>query len=51
MEQELITLTEAQKKARRNRNIAIGLALAVLVIAFYVASIVRLGPAALSGSM
>ncbi len=51
MQQEFVTLTEAQKKARRNRNVAIGLALAVMVIIFYVATIVKVGPAALSGPM
>jgi hypothetical protein len=47
---ELVTLTEAQKKARRSRSIAIGLALAAMVIIFYVATIVRLGPAVLDRS-
>ncbi|AZO09224.1 MULTISPECIES: hypothetical protein [unclassified Mesorhizobium] len=40
---ELVTLTERQRKARRNRSIAIGVALAALVIIFYVATIVRFG--------
>ncbi|RAZ92810.1 hypothetical protein DPM33_02760 [Mesorhizobium hawassense] len=40
---ELVTLTERQKKARRNRSIAIGFALAALVIIFYVATVVRFG--------
>lgn len=44
---ELVTLTERQKKARRNRSIAIGVALGVLVIIFYVATIVKFGPAVL----
>ena len=35
MDDERITLTEAQKKARRSRSIAIALALAGLVIVFY----------------
>lgn len=42
---ELVTLTERQKKARRNRSIAIGLALGALVVIFYVATIVKFGPA------
>ncbi len=40
---ELVTLTERQRKARRNRSIAIGIALAALVVIFYVATIVRFG--------
>lgn len=48
---ETIKPTEAQLKARRNRNIAIGIALALFVILVYVASVVRLGPAILNRSM
>ena len=40
---ELVTLTERQQKARRNRSAAIGIALAALVIIFYVVTIVRFG--------
>ncbi|TGQ35719.1 MULTISPECIES: hypothetical protein [unclassified Mesorhizobium] len=40
---ELVTLTERQQKARRNRSVAIGVALAVLVAIFYVATIVKFG--------
>ncbi|ESW63772.1 protoheme IX farnesyltransferase [Mesorhizobium sp. LSJC268A00] len=40
---ELVTLTESQKKARRNRSAAIGVALAILVVIFYVATIVKFG--------
>ncbi|MER9263602.1 hypothetical protein NKJ13_05085 [Mesorhizobium sp. M0174] len=40
---ELVTLTERQQKARRNRSAAIGLALAALVVIFYVATIVKFG--------
>ncbi|WP_217573645.1 hypothetical protein [Mesorhizobium sp. GbtcB19] len=40
---ELVTLTERQRKARRNRSVAIGIALAALVIIFYVVTIVRFG--------
>ena len=49
---ELVTLTERQRKARRNRSIAIGVALAALVIIFYAATIVRVGHhgASLTGS-
>ncbi len=51
MEQEFVTLTEAQKKARRSRSVAIGLGLAALVIIFYVATIVKFGPAILDRSL
>jgi len=44
MDDDRITLTDAQKKARRSRSIAIGLALAVLVVVFYVATIVKFAP-------
>ena len=40
---ELVTLTDRQKKARRNSSVAIGVALAALVIIFYIATIVRFG--------
>ena len=45
---DLVTLTERQKKARRNRSVAIGLALAALVIIFYVATIAKFGPSILN---
>ncbi|MEO1265682.1 MAG: hypothetical protein AAFV26_08250 [Pseudomonadota bacterium] len=41
-------LDDAQKRARRMRNIAIGLSLAGLVVIFYVATLVRLGANALN---
>ncbi|WP_204328732.1 hypothetical protein [Rhizobium leguminosarum] len=40
---ELVKLTEAQRKSRRNRNIALGLVLAGLVVLFYVMAIVKIG--------
>lgn len=46
-----VTLTDKQKKARRSRNIAIGLALAALVIIFYLATIAKFGPALLDRSL
>jgi hypothetical protein len=45
-----IVLTEAQKKSRRQRSIAIALALGVLVILFFAVTIVR-GPAVLTRPM
>jgi hypothetical protein len=41
-----IVLTEAQKKSRRQRSIAIALALGVLVVLFFAVTIVR-GPGVL----
>ena len=46
-DQEFVTLTERQKKARRSRSIAIGLALAALVVIFYVVTLLKFGPAIL----
>ena len=37
--------TEKQLKARRNRNIALALALVAFVVLVYAGSIVKLGPA------
>ncbi len=47
MELDTVKPTEAQKKARRNRNVAIAVALGVFVILVYVTSIVKLGSAVL----
>jgi hypothetical protein len=41
-----IVLTEAQKKSRRNRSIAIALALGILVVLFFAVTMVK-GPAVL----
>jgi hypothetical protein len=40
---DLIKLTDAQKKARRGRNVALGLVLAGLVIIFYAITIIKVG--------
>ena len=48
---ELVTLTEAQKKARRSRSVAIALALAAMVVIFYVATIAKFGPGILDRPM
>lgn len=45
-ENEGIVLTEAQKRARRARSIAIAFALAALVVLFYVMTLVK-GPGVL----
>ena len=39
-----VVLTEAQLKARRQRNLAIGLIVALLAALFYAVTIVKLGP-------
>jgi hypothetical protein len=41
---EKIVLTEAQKRSRRNRNLALGLTLAALVVIFYAITIIRMVP-------
>jgi hypothetical protein len=43
-----VTLTAAQQKSRRARNIAIGLALGLFALLFYVVTIVKLGPGVLN---
>ncbi|ACE90035.1 MULTISPECIES: hypothetical protein [Rhizobium] len=40
---DLVKLTEKQMKSRRNRNIALGLVLAGLVVLFYAITIVKIG--------
>lgn len=40
---ETVKLTEAQKKSRRNRNIALGLVLAGLVVLFYFMTLAKIG--------
>jgi high-affinity K+ transport system ATPase subunit B len=38
-----VQLTEEQKRARRSRNIALGVIIAGLVVLFYVITVVKLG--------
>ncbi|MDF2369475.1 MAG: hypothetical protein P1V21_01655 [Rhizobiaceae bacterium] len=45
---ELYELTTKQKKSRRRRSIAIALVLVSLVVLFYVATIIKFGPAILA---
>ena len=40
---ETVNMTEAQKKSRRNRNVALGIALAGLVVLFYVMTWAKMG--------
>ncbi|MBB4007052.1 hypothetical protein [Allorhizobium taibaishanense] len=39
---ETVKLTDAQKKSRRGRNIALGLVLAGLVVLFYAITLVKI---------
>ncbi|MGN6549006.1 MAG: hypothetical protein ACTHJ3_03810 [Pararhizobium sp.] len=39
---ERIEMTDAQKRARRSRSVAIGVALALLVVLFYAATVVKM---------
>jgi hypothetical protein len=41
---EKIDLTDAQRKSRRNRSVAIGLALGGLVVLFYAVTIIKMAP-------
>ncbi|CDZ31388.1 Hypothetical protein NGAL_HAMBI1145_01500 [Neorhizobium galegae bv. officinalis] len=40
---EKIKLSEAQRKSRRNRNVALGIVLAGLVVLFYIMTLVKIG--------
>ncbi|CAN7201496.1 hypothetical protein [Neorhizobium sp. LjRoot104] len=40
---ETVKLSEAQRKSRRNRNIALGIVLAGLVVLFYIMTLVKIG--------
>ncbi|MCY0150529.1 MULTISPECIES: hypothetical protein [Hoeflea] len=39
-----VELTPQQKKARRSRSVALAVVLALLVIMFYVVTIIKIGP-------
>lgn len=51
MDEDRVTLTDSQKKARRSRSLAIGLALAGFVLVMYIVTIVKMGPAILDRPM
>ena len=51
MDEDRVTLTPSQKKAQRTRSVAIGLALAALVVIFYIATIAKFGPSILDRAM
>lgn len=40
---ETVELNDKQKKSRRGRNIALGVVLALLVIIFYIITIIKIG--------
>lgn len=42
---ETVKLNDTQKKSRRGRNIALGVVLAVLVVLFYVVTLVKISGA------
>ncbi|MCA1244441.1 hypothetical protein LC092_18495 [Stappia stellulata] len=46
-----IRLSDDQKRRQRGRSIAIGLALAGLVVLFYVVTLVKMGPGVLDKGM
>jgi hypothetical protein len=46
-----VTLTPEQLKSRRQRNIAIGLAVGFFVLLFYAVTIAKLGPGIVSRPM
>jgi hypothetical protein len=48
---DMVTLTDNQKKAQRSRSIAIAIALAAMVVIFYVATLAKFGPAILDRGM
>jgi hypothetical protein len=47
-ELELVTLTEAQIKARKGRSLALAIALIAIVVAFYGITVFKMGSAVLS---
>lgn len=47
MQEDFVILTDRQKRARRSRSVAIALGLGAMVVIFYVATIVKFGPAIL----
>jgi hypothetical protein len=44
MRVDRIELTELQRRSRRNRNIALGVSLAALVVIFYAITIIKMTP-------
>ncbi|MBN9037169.1 MAG: hypothetical protein J0H53_13940 [Rhizobiales bacterium] len=50
-EQEFVTMTPQQKKARRSRSLALALALAAFVIVMYFVTFVKMDPSILNRAM
>jgi len=50
-EQDFVTMTEQQKKARRSRSLALALALAAFVIVMYAITLLKMGPSILDRPM
>jgi hypothetical protein len=48
---ETVQLSEAQTKARRSRSVALGIALALFVCAFYAVTVFKMGSAILARPM
>ena len=46
MTMDKVELSEIQKRSRRNRNIALGVSLAALVVIFYAVTIIKMVPGA-----
>lgn len=46
-----IVLTDAQRRQRRARSIAIAVALGALVVLFYLVTVIKLGPAVFERSL
>jgi high-affinity K+ transport system ATPase subunit B len=51
MDEDFVRLTEAQKKSRRSRSIALAVVLAALVVIFYIATVTLMGPQIMQRSM
>lgn len=51
MDDERVTLTDAQKKAQRSRSVAIAIALVGFVFVMYIVTIIKMGPAILDRPM
>lgn len=45
---ETVELTDAQKRARRKRSVALAICLGLFVVVFYAVTIVKLGPEIMS---
>lgn len=47
-QQDGIELTKEQKQRRRSRSVAIAIVLGLLVVLFYIVTVVKMGPAILN---